>query len=82
MSYGSAGATAFNATVRTGEPYALAQAAREQRAKDLAEAIVAIRNKISTLPEGDDRKADLQAALAAAKAEADLARAEAQEGSE
>jgi hypothetical protein len=90
MTTSSNGVGAFNATVRTGEPYEIVQPARERRALDLAEAAEQIEAKLAAhfdadLPDdlSDEqrrilqaRKASLQAALKAARAEAEQAQAE------
>ncbi len=81
MSTSNSGASAFNAAVRTGDPDDAAQEARTQRAAELAATVRAVAAKWKYEQE-PKRKAALRAALAAAEAQADQARAEALKGSE
>ncbi len=81
MSTGYNGASAFNASVRVDDPDGLAQKAREERAEDFEEALKHVRDKWNT-EKNKARKAALRAAVEAAEAQADQARAEALKGSE
>lgn len=86
------GVGAFNATVRTNEPYEVAQPAREQRARDLAKTAERIAAKVAAHRDADlpddatneqrrilhERETALQTALNAAQDEAKQAQDEAE----